>query len=461
MKRILLNIIGVVSLISLTACDEWLKVTPQTEVVQEDLFTSENGFEDALNGVYIKMKDDRGYGMNLTISTVEFLLSNWDVQTESTEAYLSQHNYGNSGVESLFGSIYMHQYNKIASLNAILGVIDGQKEVFTTPGFYEQVKGECLGLRAYIHFDLLRLYGPVPGTETNDLVLPYVTSITSELHPFSTYSELKTALVRDLDDANSLLATASQNDFSYGAQTRIRMNVEAVQALQSRMYLWFGEKEKAFELASSIIKSTNTVLGKSSDIAEGNTCLTNEQIFALHDFELPDLYRDQMSKLVLKKGNSSTVVTNDLYGNTGTDIRESGLWVLITEDNGAKGYTTRKYQSSSNPSSFGNDTRRIPLIRLSELYLIATETAPDKETAQGYWDIFKQSRNLTRMTLPDDVDALKKEIAKEYRKEFFAEGQAFYAYKRLNVGQNDFLWLPVNTKINYVVPLPLSEIPHK
>lgn len=39
------------------------------------------------------------------------------------------------------------------------------REVITTPGYYEIMKGEALGLRAFLHFDLLRMFGPVFAME--------------------------------------------------------------------------------------------------------------------------------------------------------------------------------------------------------------------------------------------------------------------------------------------------------
>ena len=52
--------------------------------------------------------------------------------------------------------------------------------------------------------------------------------------------------------------------------------------------------------------------------------------------------------------------------------------------------------------------------------------------------------------------AAKAEIVNEYRREFIAEGQMFFTYKRL--GSSTMLWN--NTQIkeeNYIVPVPASE----
>jgi hypothetical protein len=48
-------------------------------------------------------------------------------------------------------------------------------------------------------------------------------------------------------------------------------------------------------------------------------------------------------------------------------------------------------------------------------------------------------------------------ILREYRKEFYGEGQSFYAYKRMNATADMLLFAPVGAIINYVVPVPMSE----
>ncbi|MNX81969.1 hypothetical protein D3C86_1136780 [compost metagenome] len=63
---------------------------------------------------------------------------------------------------------------------------------------------------------------------------------------------------------------------------------------------------------------------------------------------------------------------------------------------------------------------------------------------------------------PADVSTAAKfrtELLKEYRKEMYAEGQLFYAYKRLNapiIGEKGTV-IPASQKI-FVWPLPSDEI---
>ncbi|WP_167610839.1 RagB/SusD family nutrient uptake outer membrane protein [Maribellus sediminis] len=459
MKRITTYISGLILVFALSSCNDWLTVYPETEVPHNVLLVDEAGFVDAMTGVYVQMKSTSAYGLNLTMTSLEYLVSSWDVTSQSAESYIGTFDYKNDKVKPVFTGIYSQEYKVIAGINSILGAIDEQKENFVTKGMYEQIKGECLGLRAYIHFDVLRLFGPVPTQAGNENILPYVTVLSKDVNPHITFSEFKILLEKDMEEAENLLAVAEEYG-NYAGYESIRMSHQALKALKARAHLWFGETSEAYELATEIIGSTDLELGTSANMSEANYPLTVEHIFGMHEYNLRNRYNNNFGNRTLKKGSSSSQVNIELYGNTGTDIREANLWELSTGDNGAQGYILKKYKVSASATSnaFSSDYRRIPLIRLSEMYLIAAETAPSVAEAKVYWSTFKTSRNLANDDVPEDHTQFVKEIVKEYRREFFGEGQAFYAYKRLNVGKEDFLWLPANTLINYVVPLPDSEI---
>ena len=46
---------NILALICLTACDRWFDVNPQTEVKQKELFSTDQGFYNALMGVYLNL----------------------------------------------------------------------------------------------------------------------------------------------------------------------------------------------------------------------------------------------------------------------------------------------------------------------------------------------------------------------------------------------------------------------
>jgi hypothetical protein len=103
-----------------------------------------------------------------------------------------------------------------------------------------------------------------------------------------------------------------------------------------------------------------------------------------------------------------------------------------------------------------------PAIRLSEIYYIAAECTfdSDPEKAWGYFNTVRLNRGIgATITNEPSKDVFLNELVKESRKEFYAEGQIFYMYKRLNraiVGQSGIIYSPADNI--FVLPLPDDEI---
>lgn len=485
MKKAKHTLLLLILVTGFTSCyDDWLSVNPKTDIVKPQMFTTQEGFKDALTGVYVQLKGGSAYGSNLTMSVMEYFTSSWDVTANTIQQRMGLFNYGDAEVEAGLAALFSAEYKAISSINAILDNIDENKAVFTTPGLYEMIKGECLALRAFCHFDVLRMFGPVPAQAGTGNILPYVKHLTNVATDHIAFNTFRDEVLADLTEAENLLKEvdpiqnftltdigrpgSSGSLFipldSYMAYRYLRMNYYAVKALQARSYLWFNQPQEASQAAKVVIGAKNPDgnpkfrLGTSADMTAGDFALTAEQIFALYDFQLYSRFNSTFQNGTLKKGSAETTIKTQLYGNTGTDIREANLWELVTQSNQAKTYILKKYKVAETSTTHQTDFKRIPLFRLSELYLIAAETSPAAE-AQKYWADFRTARNVTVTTLSTDITAAQLEIVKEYRKEFYAEGQAFFAYKRLNIQKPNFLFLPsAVTTVNYVFPLPKTEI---
>jgi len=451
-----------------TSCKDYLTVEPKTEMTQEMLFSTEGGFKDALTGVYIQMKGTNVYGRAMTMTTIEYPISSWDGDatiSTSVPYKLARFNYTDAGVENSLSAIYGAEYKIIASINAILDHIDQNRYVFKSPGVYETIKAECLALRAYCHLDILRLFGPIPTDINTGNKLAYVIHLSKVPNPLLSFAAFQEALLKDLaeaevlvKDVDPIVKNVSPSD-SYFANRNLKMNYYAVKALQARAYLWFNNKEKAYECAKMVIDAKDSKgnptfrLGMATDMAAKDYMLTCEHIFGLHDFALYTKYSSLYVNGVLRKGSTNAVINSQLYGNTGTDIREANLWELINlPQSTAQGYVLKKYKVDESGTSF----KQIPLLRISEMYMIAIETAQTAD-AQALWSVFRTSRNLQSTILPADPVLLQNELLKEYRKEFYAEGQAFFAYKRLNASKANILFVPGDATVNYLIPMPKTE----
>lgn len=464
MKKIL-SIIMFLSLL-LTGCDDYLNVLPSSEKEQDEMLSTRDGYRAVLTGAYIRMKQTSLYGQEMTFGIVENLAQHWDYTSGSTGEYLSSYNYKAQTVEDAFSNLYNNLYKVIADVNGLLGNIDHSNGVLDSTD-YNLIKGEALGLRALCHFDVLRLYGPMPGKATGEKVLPYVTAVSHTPNAFLTYNEFLDRLTADLDVAEQCLAkadpirtrsiealnAASGVSDSYYASRQTRMNYYAVCALQARLALWKGDKERALRYARLIIEAKDPSgnkmfrLGTRDDCAKGDKTFSSEHVF---DLKVNDITSTIGSGRSYHKSQSE--LTARLYEKGTSDIRFVNMWEEVKISYFNRPFYFLKYTQAEKMPDLAKNV--IPLIRLSEMYLIAIECAPADEAARLY-ATFCEARDIT----PSDIssaDKLREVLIKEYNKEFYGEGQAFYAYKRL--GATDIYWATVpGSEATYVVPLPVKE----
>ena len=466
----------------LAGCNNWLDVRPDTEVYSDDMYSDQQGFQDVLTGAYLKMKSFNNYGQNLMYGDIEFLAQHWDYTSGTTDEDISRFNYQDQSVQAAFANTYSNLYSVIASANTLLEQIDGKRDVFEQR-MYEIIKGEALAMRAFCHFDLLRLFGPMPTKTDGSRILPYVTTVSIDYHEHHTYETYTALLEADLLQADSLLKAVdpiipsialereetgeelsiSGEDFLLERQ--IRFNYYAVKGLEARFYLWLGgadNKTKAYACAKEIIDAVDEdganvfSLGTTSDISVGNYSFTSEHILAIYEYDLGEM-SDELFAESSPFSKARNLVTSDLFTAGTTDIRLQ-LWAEFTAGNGSKSYTIQKFKqpavTSTGVTAFSG-TNQLPLIRLSEMYFIAMECGTLAEANELY-EAFCLARDIPLVEITNE-NQLENILIDEYNKEFYGEGQAFYAFKRLAV--EDILWAqdPGNEE-SYVVPLPLNEV---
>ncbi|TCD25462.1 RagB/SusD family nutrient uptake outer membrane protein [Pedobacter psychrodurus] len=481
MKSIKIKIIILFMLCSvglLTSCKKWLDVKPKTAVKSDDLFSTEFGFVDALTGVYVKMGAQTLYAKNLSYGFIDVLGQRYDKPTYNTAAW---YNYKNnevpSSAQSTVGGIYSNMYNIIANINNLLAAVEEHPDVLTTPKYHNLIKGEAIGLRAFLHFELLKMYGPVYVKTPNGLSIPYRNTNATVATSLLPASKIMDNVIVDLLEAERLLKDSDPKNF---AQTgtdpflylrQFRMNVYAVKALLARAYLYRSadglhadDKSQAMVRANDVINSTyfNFTVNNAD-----NKILFSEHILTLNVAKMTDLvFPDFGSSLALTNLYLSSSLLNTIYEkNSGgaTDFR-GGDNAFVT---GSDVKVTTKYTWGL---SAGPHKESVPLVRLPEMYYILAECDPDPVRSASYLNTVRNNRNISQSfnlvpgTNWDSIESngqtrRTNEIMKEYQKEFYGEGQLFYYYKRKNY--STFLNCPVlggMTDLQYVFPVPDDEI---
>lgn len=462
----------------LSSCNEWLNVRPNMEIDKDELYKTENGFKSALAGCYIKLKNQDLYGRSLTMTTIESLAQHWDYADNTTEYYLSNYDYENSSVEQSFARIYEKLYNIIVQLNEIIDYADKNKNIFLEEKIRQLIVGEAYAMRAFCHLDILRLWGPVPTlVQKNDAIgLAYVTKVTKDKIERDTWSSYTQKLEKDFIQASELLAEsdpimkktfadASKSETllpEYEMYRQFRFNYYGVEALKARFYLYIQMKPKALEAAMKVINATATnkqptiTLTGHEDISSNKPVSPSEHLVSLSIFNMKS-YVDYLFSGNNPIHKSLESISNDLFQNSVNDVRYLSLWTELTNSvSGTKYNVLRKYWQNPDASDkmVSITEQMVPLIRFSEVYLIAMECANIEEANILAKDYFYK-KHIIYDEFTDDNQRLSI-ILSEYNKELYAEGQLFFNYKRI-YAQNIMWYNFEMNEINYTIPLPKTD----
>lgn len=480
MKKIIYSALMLSSFL-FTSCNDWLDVSPREQVKSDEIYQTESGYKMVLNGVYIDIVDANLYGKNTTMYFPELLARNFTIpSTAGTEHSIGTYDFTYSSVESLISTIYQNYYTAIAQLNDLIENLDRPGCNFTSNND-KLLRGEALGLRAFLHLDVLRYFGPVPTTANdNDEGIPYVTTVTNQTEELTskTYKQDIDCIFKDLNEAEQILGQydpivfhsidSLKNSYYIGKGSmpkddwqmyrQNRFNYYAVLATQARMYHWIGDKENAAAYANKVISSKKFKLINGSTI-DNSLDMFQEQIFGLENPDLQSIV-EPLFGATSSALTQTTTLLNKIYESTVNvnDIRYAGnrYWQEKELSNGAKTRLFYKYTGNDNVKA----DNRVPLIRFAEMYLIMIEDS-NSETAKPYLSEFRTARALDASVIETALaneTSLKNRLELEYRKEFMGEGQMFFYYKLHNVSK---FTLPSSFTVpagSYVIPKPKGQI---
>lgn len=483
LAKIKKTVAGICLLFAATACDKWLDVTPNTQIKAEEQFKSEDGFKDALMGVYISMASPELYAKDMTWNLVDLLSQQYAVLPNlASYVDVQQYRYRSTKAAPKVDALWNRSYNIIANINSALQYMDKNKEVLH-PINHDIIKGELLGLRAFIHLDLMRLYGYGNLANRSDLAgklaIPYVTEYKKEATPQLSYLQTFVLMEKDINTALELLKADPiykngerpagyfdqvNRDGFYNMREQ-RMNYYAVKALQARMLLWQGgaEKTHAARLAAEevITSSVARLIQADSYPVSSDPVLYPEVLFSLNvtAFEnIVNRFLDADKATNYDALFLTTTAAAGIYETSNVNIGVADIRYNTLLAAQARGLVSVKLLQNGKSRS-----NIMPLIKLPEMYYIAAEDyirVNDLSKAIEYLNKVRKSRGIIAgISEGAELNVVKEELYKEYRKEFVSEGQLFFYYKR--VGNTTIPGLSeslvVDDKI-YVLPYPDSEI---
>ncbi len=198
--------LGALFLFVTGGCSDYFDVRPKSQVLADELFSTEEGFSDQLTGVYKRLASTSLYGQEMTFGLAEALTQNYDLATGSEYYEAGLYNYENTAVKNKITTVWSQMYSAIANLNIMLEYIDKNPAMFGGDN-YRIYKGEALGLRAFLHLDLLRMFAPSYASNAQAPAIPYVMTYSTAVTPQSTVDKVLDYVIADAREALGLLET--------------------------------------------------------------------------------------------------------------------------------------------------------------------------------------------------------------------------------------------------------------
>ena len=452
-----------------TSCNDWLEVKPKTEEEADKLFSTLDGFKSALAGVYIGMSQTELYGREMTFGMVGVLGQEWGSGSDlgnqySAYSYLLNYNYEQVVSKALIDAVWNKMYEGIANVNTLIQYSDLKREVLGD--YYGVVRGEALALRAYMHFDLLRLFAPYDFSAEAKVAIPYVLEAKPAIAPQLTPTKFVEYALKDVETALELLKSdpiltgedVSGVDNGYLANRNFHLNYYAVLGLKARICLYAKDVTAAYGAANEVILAQQQKglfpWVKTADITTTEANLrdrtfSSEHLFAFNTTKLEEYIKGYfreaslplMERLMpgeLYEADDYRTALYETYSGFANVLTK--FWQMDKAYVQGQGYVTPK-------------RNRMPAIRIAEMYYIAAEALKESNIGEALemLNTLRVHRGLMKLENLDK-DQLQEELGREYYREFIGEGQVFFYHKRMNTS------IIATANAVYVLPMPDDEI---
>jgi hypothetical protein len=465
--------------------------------MEEELLRDAEGYRTALNGIYRLLSQPELYGKQLTWGVASVLGNNYEASLLPEDTYssdgisyrfLAAGDYTTKYSTDLIDPIWLQGYRVIANCNNLLAHVERESPDFFPVGETERdmILGELLGVRAMMHFDLLRLFAPSTRADDGRPYIPYVTVFPDKQPAALTVQATLEHIIADLERSKGLLAdpdtiynasrNSSTSDRLYARSAAgptafftvrgTRFNYFAASAILARAYQWrngTGDMERAYRAALDVNRfstaqswfyfTSSSYLG--SGVPEDNLYrkMPDDILFALHNNNMYTLVANAaMYSYDFYIKNDDHLFSGQSLGDWRANLingnKTSRRWTIPTGNQ--TGWPTEEIIRFQGPLA--------PVARLSEMRYIMCEYLAETDLPQAI-SLLGGMRLARGATMPLGSlvkDAFLQELYLEMTREFLTEGQTFYLYKRLNgpmyngAGNMDMTG-------RYVLPLPHNE----
>lgn len=419
-KRFVLPIIAAFLLFS---CDSFVEVDlPSDQLFAAGVFEEPTTAHAAMVELYTKIRN-KGL-LAGSVDGAPFSLANY---TDEMDYYGPAHlgipafyNNALTAANTDVQSMWNNTYNQIYGVNAVLEGVAKSKGLPTE--VKNQLTGEALFLRGYLHFTLANVFGPVPYVTSTD----YQINKKLARNPVEDVFSLAKA---DAEHAMELLPD------TYTTDNRTRPIRYTAAALLARITLYQGAWEEAANFASAVLNQTE-LYTEASDLSQVFLKNSPTTIWQLSP-PTPNSNTLEAVTFIFTSGPPPlSAVSQDLVvAFEPNDLRKT-TWLQSVTDGTNTWYHPSKYKEGKNATTAKECSI---LFRTAELYLIRAEA----RARTGNLTAAKDDLNTIRLkaglppTTATTQEALLQAIWKERRVELFTEGgHRFFDLKRYGLLDN-------------------------
>lgn len=411
------------------SCD--LDRKPFNGLTAEKQFSSVNGFEDAVRGIYSGFRgggyySDDGYW----ISSGDVFSDNVTLNNQGRFTQKSLFELENTAINNSF-PIYGRAYVVISRANAVL---DGLNGLPKSP-LRDQFEAEALALRAILHFDIARVYCKIPTQSTDanqSLGIHYSKTYAPDSknrRKGTTVQGVYQNILEDLLKARDLIGGFSE----FG-----RLNKNAINGLLAKVYLFNGDYQNAAKYAQEVVDAGVKVTPRNQVASLWKDAYKESVLFAIAITETDGIAIGNGYGQDSGEGNKAEYVCSyQLYQLfKDEDIRKTtSVNVGVFKENTYR--SVAKY--------FGRESGTKNLVdgkylRAEEVYLTLAEALfrqGGKDTeARQVLDELRKERYENFVSTQETGDDLLNAILLERRLELAFEGDRFFTLKRLALGLN-------------------------
>lgn len=226
------------------------------------------------------------------------------------------------------------------------------------------------------------------------------------------------------------------------------INGRGISAIEARVALYKGEWAKASEAANAAIDGVKPINSAGYLTMWNKLALTSEHIFAIAKAEDDNLSANSINNQYTDYNGRVSGLAMSLFAPS--DIRAQLL--------DSEGQTQKWFGLPSNAN-----TSNIPVIRLSEMYLIKAEAdAQQDKIADAQAALFAVASRDTAVAQESDLPSTKEElldfIEAERVREFYSEGHRWYDARRtgkpVRYRSSEYAW----NVSNFCYPIPAAEV---